>query len=291
VIDAPVVSGFHAQIVREGNQLILVHPHPSRPQTTNGLLYQGRHILGNEPFRKPLIRGDIFRIGDGHGTLVTFSYDDGSGAQQNIVSESPPIPLGAPISGMGSQPRHPQAQPNNYRPRQIHPRQNFRRPTSKEVIVALISTVGVIVAAVITAILGPILSAHFTGGASTPTPTVITTPSIPHLHSSYTGSSTVTSTNINVSPSSPITFSSIEEDEQGQVNSDIELGSAKYTCHGSVDTGRNLVLSCTKVGDVNFHVVVKGYVSQDSGQLSGTWSTSDWKYPSSYVDATWSAQG
>ena len=52
VIDAPVVSHFHAQIVREGNQLILVHPHPSQQHTLNGLLYQGRHILGNEPFRK-----------------------------------------------------------------------------------------------------------------------------------------------------------------------------------------------------------------------------------------------
>src|SRR5437763_3857672 len=78
VIDASVVSSFHAQIVREGNQLILVHPHPSRPHTTNGLLYQGRHILGNEPFRKTLVRGDIFHIGDGHGTLVTLTYKDGS---------------------------------------------------------------------------------------------------------------------------------------------------------------------------------------------------------------------
>jgi ABC transport system ATP-binding/permease protein len=51
VIGTPVVSHFHAQIVREGNQLILIHPPPSQSHTTNGLLYQGRHILGNEPFR------------------------------------------------------------------------------------------------------------------------------------------------------------------------------------------------------------------------------------------------
>ncbi len=105
VIDAPVVSGFHAQIVREGNQLILVHPHPSRPHTTNGLLYQGRHILGNEPFRKPLVRGDIFRIGDEHGTLVTLTYNDGSGAPQDIVPEIRPIPLGAPVITIGRLPQ------------------------------------------------------------------------------------------------------------------------------------------------------------------------------------------
>ncbi len=80
VIDELVVSGFHAQIVREGNQFVLVHPHPSRGKTVNGLLYQGRHIQGDEKFRKPLARGDIFRIGDEHGTLVTLTYNDGSGA-------------------------------------------------------------------------------------------------------------------------------------------------------------------------------------------------------------------
>ena len=93
VIDEPVVSGFHAQIVREGNQLILVHPHPTRQSTLNGLLYQGRHIAGNEQFRKPLARGDLFRIGDEHGTLVTLTFNDGSGAAQDIVPEIRPIPL------------------------------------------------------------------------------------------------------------------------------------------------------------------------------------------------------
>src|SRR6266567_3235286 len=62
VINENVVSAYHAQIVREGNQLIFIHPHPQQPRTTNGLLYQGRRIPGNEPFRKPLERGDIFRI-------------------------------------------------------------------------------------------------------------------------------------------------------------------------------------------------------------------------------------
>ncbi|MGZ3617321.1 MAG: FHA domain-containing protein [Ktedonobacteraceae bacterium] len=104
VIDELVVSGFHAQIVREGNQFVLVHPHPSRGKTLNGLLYQGRHIQGDEQFRKPLARGDIFRIGDEHGTLVTLTYNDGSGAVQDIVPEVRPIPLGAPVITIGRLP-------------------------------------------------------------------------------------------------------------------------------------------------------------------------------------------
>ncbi len=104
VINELVVSGFHAQIVREGNQFVFVHPHPSRGKTLNGLLYQGLHIQGDEQFRKPLARGDIFRIGDEHGTLVTLTYNDGSGAIQDFVPEVRPVPLGAPVITIGRLP-------------------------------------------------------------------------------------------------------------------------------------------------------------------------------------------
>jgi ABC-type multidrug transport system ATPase subunit/pSer/pThr/pTyr-binding forkhead associated (FHA) protein len=104
VINELVVSGFHAQIVWDGNQFVFVHPHPSRGRTLNGLLYQGRHIQGDEQFRKPLARGDIFRIGDEHGTLVTLTYNDGSGAIQDVVPELRPIPLGAPVITIGRLP-------------------------------------------------------------------------------------------------------------------------------------------------------------------------------------------
>src|SRR6266516_4390094 len=104
VINELVVSGFHAQIVREGNQFIFVHPHPTRQSTLNGLLYQGHHIQGNEQFRRPLARGDIFRIGDEHGTLVTLTFNDGSGAPQDIAPEIRPIPLGAAVITIGRLP-------------------------------------------------------------------------------------------------------------------------------------------------------------------------------------------
>jgi ABC transport system ATP-binding/permease protein len=104
VINELVISGFHAQLVQEGNQFILVHPHPSRSKTLNGLFYQGRHIAGDEPFRKALTRGDIVRIGDEHGTLVTLAFNDGSGASQEALPEIRPIPLGAPIITLGRLP-------------------------------------------------------------------------------------------------------------------------------------------------------------------------------------------
>lgn len=121
VVNELVVSGFHMQIVQEGNQFVLVHPHPSRGKTLNGLLYQGRRIAGNQPFRKPLVRGDIFRIGDEHGTLVTLAFNDGSGTTQEALPEIRPIPLGAPVITLGRLPsntvvlNHPQVSGNHAR--------------------------------------------------------------------------------------------------------------------------------------------------------------------------------
>jgi ABC-type multidrug transport system ATPase subunit/pSer/pThr/pTyr-binding forkhead associated (FHA) protein len=125
VINELVVSAFHAQIIREDAQLVFIHPHPARDKTLNGLLYQGRHIQGNEAFRKPLTRGDIFRIGDEHGTLVTLTYNDGSGAVQDIIPEVRPIPLGAPVITIGRLPEnkvvlsHPQVSGRHARLEQV----------------------------------------------------------------------------------------------------------------------------------------------------------------------------
>jgi ABC-type multidrug transport system ATPase subunit/pSer/pThr/pTyr-binding forkhead associated (FHA) protein len=101
VIDRPTVSGFHAQIVREGNQLFLIHPHPKRSQTVNGIDYQGRSVRGNESFRHPLMRGDIFRISDENGTFVTLAYNDGSGQSQEALPPIKPIPLNAKVITLG----------------------------------------------------------------------------------------------------------------------------------------------------------------------------------------------
>lgn len=92
-INEPVVSAMHAQIIREDGNLVLVHPHPAREKTLNGLWYQGRRIQGNERFRKQLEHDDIFRIGDEHGTLVTLSYDDGINTPLEAVPEMQAIPL------------------------------------------------------------------------------------------------------------------------------------------------------------------------------------------------------
>ncbi|HWZ17475.1 MAG TPA: FHA domain-containing protein, partial [Ktedonobacteraceae bacterium] len=93
VIQDRIISGLHLQIVRQGNQFILIHPHPSRQRTVNGLLYQGRKIRGDESFHKPLTRGDLFRIGDENGTLITLTYNDGSGTEQETMPSVRPFKL------------------------------------------------------------------------------------------------------------------------------------------------------------------------------------------------------
>jgi len=94
VINRPTVSGFHAQIVREGNQLVIVHPHPQKGSTANGLSYNGQVFRGSTPFRKVLVRGDFFRIADEHGSFVTLAYNDGSGAIQEAIPDIKPFQLG-----------------------------------------------------------------------------------------------------------------------------------------------------------------------------------------------------
>lgn len=93
IIADPIISAQHAQIRREGANWFLIHPHPSRDKTLNGLWYQGQHIHGDQPFRKQLTNGDIFRIGDEHGTLITLTYSDGSDIPPETPLQMQPIPL------------------------------------------------------------------------------------------------------------------------------------------------------------------------------------------------------
>jgi len=101
VINDPTVSSFHAQIVRDGERLVLLHPHPARQQTVNGLLYQGQKVVGNQRFRQELRHGDIIRIGDTDGALVTLIFNDGTGRSLDVVPEMHPIPLGAATITLG----------------------------------------------------------------------------------------------------------------------------------------------------------------------------------------------
>ncbi|HJT55099.1 MAG TPA: FHA domain-containing protein, partial [Ktedonobacteraceae bacterium] len=93
MIGERTVSSLHVQIVRKGNQSILIHPHPERQATVNGLLYQGRKIRGDEMFRKTLEHGDIFRIGDENGSFVTLTYHDGRKQEQEALPPMHPIKL------------------------------------------------------------------------------------------------------------------------------------------------------------------------------------------------------
>ena len=100
----PIVSAWHAQVVREGNDLVFVHPHPSREKTVNGLWYKGQQIRGDQHFRRKLASGDIFRIGDEYGTLISLIYDDGTGVTLENLTEMQPIALTAEKLTIGRTP-------------------------------------------------------------------------------------------------------------------------------------------------------------------------------------------
>ena len=99
-----IVSSRHLQIVHQGDQYMLLHPHPDQPRTLNGLLYQGRKIHGDEPFRKTLSNGDLFRIGDENGTLITLTYHDGTGISPEELPPVQPIRLDTPEISIGRSP-------------------------------------------------------------------------------------------------------------------------------------------------------------------------------------------
>ncbi|HEY6541751.1 MAG TPA: FHA domain-containing protein, partial [Ktedonobacteraceae bacterium] len=101
MIGERIVSALHVQIVRQGNQFVLIHPHPQRRSTLNGLLYQGRKIRGDEMFRKTLEHGDIFRIGDENGSFVTLTYNDGRKEAQEELPPMRPIKLDSPEITIG----------------------------------------------------------------------------------------------------------------------------------------------------------------------------------------------
>lgn len=94
VIDVPIVSKFHAQIAKEGNQFVFTHPQPGKENTVNGLLHQGKHIHGDQPFRLILSQGDILRIGNEDGGLVTLAYSDGDLDSQGLAPQISEIFLG-----------------------------------------------------------------------------------------------------------------------------------------------------------------------------------------------------
>ncbi len=91
IIADPIISSKHAQLIREGEHWVLIHPHPSRQKTLNGLWYQGQLVRGDQAFRKTLLNGDIFRIGDEHGTLITLTFEDGKGHTAALPFEMEPI--------------------------------------------------------------------------------------------------------------------------------------------------------------------------------------------------------
>ena len=67
----------------------------------NGFSYQGRQYRGDERFDHLLQHGDVFRIGDTDGTMVSITFDDGSGDLQNVLPQIKDVPLRSNTLALG----------------------------------------------------------------------------------------------------------------------------------------------------------------------------------------------
>jgi ABC-type multidrug transport system ATPase subunit/pSer/pThr/pTyr-binding forkhead associated (FHA) protein len=103
VINDRVVSAHHLRLEREGNSYVLLHPHPDRTQTLNGLYLEERHVSGGEHVRKVLANGDTFRIGDCEGLMVSLTYTNGIPIP-DALPPMQPLKLGAAVLTIGRRP-------------------------------------------------------------------------------------------------------------------------------------------------------------------------------------------
>ncbi len=101
VIDEPFVSARHFQLVRQGKRWELIHPHPMVASTLNGLIFEGRQVGGGEAFRRALAPGELFRIGDDAGALVTLTFRDSSETPRPTSMRTQQIPLGIGVVTIG----------------------------------------------------------------------------------------------------------------------------------------------------------------------------------------------
>lgn len=68
VVDASFISAPHCLIYYDGDQYFLIHPHPDKKYTRNGLVFKEaannsiRQVLGNTQFKQALNNGDEFSI-------------------------------------------------------------------------------------------------------------------------------------------------------------------------------------------------------------------------------------
>ncbi len=135
-----------------------------------------------------------------------------------------------------------------------------------KLLVALIGTAGVIIAALITT--GAI---HLFPQSSNYIP----------LHSSYTGNATGYS-------SGPMILNLGSENQQGNVSMQVTFGQAIYPCEGDVTSDNHLTLDCSKQGESNYLLSVQGFIYPDghiAGTMMGT-NTRDMSYVHNY---NWSA--
>src|SRR5436305_9783645 len=102
-INEDIVSNPHFQVEERHGLYYLIHPLQARG-TMNGFSYHGKQYQGTDSFNHLLTHGDVFRIGEPSGTMVSIGFDDGSGDVQNIPPQV--IDLRSDTLTLGSAPNN-----------------------------------------------------------------------------------------------------------------------------------------------------------------------------------------
>ncbi len=269
VLDDSEVSSFHAEIIPQGQDYVIIDL-----ASRNGTFINGERLQARTP--RQLDIGDTIRFGE----TVFYYMADVPSYQVAELANAAPTPV---------VPRF-QPQPPTQRPVPPATEKSSDDKDSDDGTPNWIKIAGELasLAAVFTAIWGVYTFLHSSPTPpppANPTPTSVPTPSIPQLHGSYSGPYTNTTTGIPFT----MTMSSLSETTDGSFTSVGNDGVCPVTINGVVKSDNSISFTVTEVVGTTSAGVQCGSVGTFTGQLfSDGHLAGKWQGSVNGVGGTWS---
>jgi hypothetical protein len=263
VLDDPLVSGYHAEILPEGKGYSIIDL-----ESTNGTFVNDYRLAPHFPH--PLNPNDKLRFGrnmDNPATTFTYEVMGIAPVERTYaVQSSSPAHFSSPQQGY--QPQPPPSKPTYPPPQQ----DDNKKGDDKEgkwswrdwIVKVIIPVLGILATA------GFFTAKAFIPNTPSiqPTPNIQPTPSIPQLHQTYSGHLTA------VSGTGPLFLTGVSEDSSGNFTATGTDGSCPATIDNGKVSANNTItfeLKETVTGLCGFTGEFKGTIRSD-GSMSGTWN-------------------